>query len=68
MFIYHVVSNDIGNILAVYGEKLLSEAQEKARSIEHSTGCKTYLHSGQYSSYQNRPHVGMSISMRGIKI
>ena len=65
MFIYHAVSNEVGTILGVYGEALLSEAQEKARSIEASSGCKTYLHSVKVVDYKGRPRVGQSISMAG---
>lgn len=66
--IYHAVSNEIGTVLAVYGEALLSEAQENARAIESSTGCRTYLHSVKVSDYRDRPSVGQSISMAGISL
>lgn len=60
---WHVVSNADGTILAVYGSALLSDAQETARRIEHTTGCATYLH----FVLCERPHVGGSISMRNAK-
>ena len=41
----HVVSNEVGTILGVYGSALLAEAQELARRIEYESGCPTYLHS-----------------------
>ena len=65
MFIYHAVSNEVGTVLGVYGEALLSEAQEKARNIQASTGEKTYLHSVAVADYHARPRVGQSISMLG---
>lgn len=61
---YHVVSNEVGTILAVYGAALLSEAQEKARVIERTTGCKTWLHNVGVSDYRNRPRVNQTISMK----
>ncbi len=67
--IYHVVSDDIGYILGVYNEALLSEAQELARKTERSTGLPHFVHSGTYSDAESqKPQVGMSISMVGIKI
>jgi len=66
--IYHTVLNEVGTVLGVYGSALLSEAQEKARFIEASTGCRAYLHSIKVSDYKNRPRVGNSISMSGIKL
>lgn len=68
MFTYHIVSNEIGNVLAVYGEALLSEAQEKAHKIQNDTGCVTYLHHIKVANYKNKPHVGQTISMKGIKL
>ena len=62
---YHVVSNEVGTVLAVYGSALLNDAQQKAASIEHSTGCKTYLHKVGVTDYTLRPRVGCSISMDG---
>jgi hypothetical protein len=64
MHTWHVVSNEVGTILAVYGSALLSEAQEKARVIERQTGCATYLH----SIVGDRPSVGGSISMKNYKL
>jgi len=63
---YHAVSNAEGLVLAVYGEALLSEAQEKARVIGASTGCGTYLHSVKVTDYTQRPRVGQTISMKGV--
>lgn len=59
MHTWHVVSNEVGTILGVYGEALLSEAQESARRISYESGCRTYLH----HVFCDRPHVGGSISM-----
>lgn len=67
MFIYHVVSDEVGTILGVYGEAILSEAQENARLIGSSTGGKTYVHSVKVANYKGRPRVGQSISMTGFK-
>ena len=61
--IWHVVSNEVGEILAVYGEALLSEAQALAGSVENRTACRTYLHSVECGT---RPRVGQSISMKGV--
>ena len=62
---YYVLSNSEGTILAVYGNALLSEAQEQARKIEHATGLGVYLH---HVSMYGRPHIGQSISMKGAKV
>jgi hypothetical protein len=61
---WHVLSNDAGTVLAVYGGALLSMAQEKAREIEHATGCPVYRH----TIMGTRPHVGSSISMAGATV
>lgn len=59
MHTWHVVSNEVGIILGVYGEALLSEAQESARKISRESGCLTYLH----HVLGERLHVGDLISM-----
>lgn len=63
MATWHVVSNEEGQVLAVYGEALLSEAQEKCRRLEREFGLPIYLHSGTYAD-GNRPRVGQTISMK----
>lgn len=68
VFTYHVISNEIGTVLAVYGEALLNEAQGKARSIGDASGCKTYLHHIKVSSYKDKPRVGQTISMKGMAL
>ena len=60
---WHVVTNDEGLILAVYGEALLSDAQAKAASVVYRTGCRTFLH----HITGPKVHVGMLISMRGLR-
>jgi hypothetical protein len=62
---YHIVSNELGVILAVYGEALLSEAQSKAKYIQTITGGFTYIHT---VTNKKQPHVGQSISMRNVFI
>lgn len=64
MHTWHVLSNEVGTILAVYGSALLADAQEKARSIEHQTGCFVYRH----TITGNRPRVGGSIGMTGVYV
>lgn len=62
--VWHVVTDGVGTILAVYGEALLSDAQALAGSVENRTGCRTYLHSGEYGDAP-RPRVGQTMSMKG---
>jgi len=57
---WYVISNDIGTILAVYGNALGDEAREKAKDIAAQHG-PVFLH----HVLANRPHVGGSISMTG---
>lgn len=64
---WHVVSTDTGVIIGVYGSALLTDAQEKARSYERQTGLFAYVHSGTYKP-RDRPCVGQTISMVGIKV
>lgn len=61
-FTWHVVSNGEGVVLGVYGEALLSMAQECCRRIEAETGLHAFLHCIVST---NRPHVGGYISMKG---
>ena len=62
MAVWHVVSNEEGLILAVYGQALLAAAQESARSIGYKTGCLTFLHTIE----GNRPSVNGQISMKNV--
>ena len=62
MSTWHVITNETGTILGVYGEALLSDAQSLARRVERETGCATYRHTIENS---RRPSVGESISMKG---
>jgi hypothetical protein len=62
---WHVVSNREGMILGVYGEALLSEAQDLCRRVEQATGLRVYLHSVVDT---DRPAVGGSISMQGVSL
>lgn len=59
---WHVVSDEVGTVLAVYGSALLDDANKKGCEIIRSTGAATYLHSIRCST---RPSVGQSISMKG---
>ena len=63
IFTWHVVSNEVGTILSVWGEALLADAQRAAKAIQEKTGCATYLHHIK----GDRPHVGQSISMKGVR-
>ena len=63
-FTWHVVSNEEGMVLGVYGEALLSMAQECCREVERQTGMLAFLHKIVST---NRPHVGGYISMKGAK-
>lgn len=40
---WHVVTSQGGFVLGVFGEALLSQAQECARGVEHQTGLPTYV-------------------------
>jgi hypothetical protein len=63
-FTWHVVSNEDGVVLGVYGEALLSMAQECCQRIEAETGLHAFLH---HIVSTNRPHVGGYISTKGAK-
>jgi hypothetical protein len=55
-----VVANDVGQVLAVYGAALLSEAQEFARRTNAQVGfCCTRLHT---LTLLDRPRVGDSVA------
>lgn len=43
MHTWFCLTNSENTIIACYGGALFSEAQEKARQIEFSTGCAVYL-------------------------
>lgn len=60
IFTWHVISNSEGTVLGVFGEKILSKAQEEAASIERQTGMFVTLH----TIVGPRPSVGQSISMK----
>jgi hypothetical protein len=60
---WHVLSNDTGTILAVYGSALERMAREHGAEIATGSGCKVALHKIQ----GNRPSVYGSISMIGNK-
>ncbi len=57
---YHVVCNEVGVILAVFGSSLLSMAKEFSSKVGHESGCPTYINT-MFSSI--RPHVGQTLDM-----
>ncbi len=63
MAVWHVVSNEVGEVLGVYGSALLSQAQDLAKCVQIQTGCLTYLHHIE-CSWRARPFVGQTISMK----
>jgi hypothetical protein len=60
---YHIVSNDVGVILAVYGSSLLSIAKEFSDKVRQESGCPTYINT-MFSSI--RPHVGQTIDKSSV--
>ncbi len=63
--IYHVVSNDVGTILAVYGEALEQMARDFADAMVRSHG-PVVLHTISCPDHPGqKPRVGYSISMKG---
>lgn len=61
---WFVISNDVGDVLAVYGAALQDMADAKLASLQvEFPFAKFVLHRGVYAS-DNRPHVGQTISMK----
>lgn len=57
---WHLVVNEESQILGVYGEALLAEAQEKARSIGREYGAPTWV----VQQAGKRPHIGEHVRPR----
>lgn len=61
VFTWHCVVNERLDILAVYGQAILSDAQKKAADIEHQTGLPVRIEQLRLV-YPERPHVGSNMS------
>ena len=59
---WYVLSNENGEILAVYGSALETMAKACADQIKQDTGIEPYWH---HIFCANRPKIGQSISMKG---
>ncbi len=55
---WHVVTSEGRIVLGVFGEALLSEAQECARKAQRKTGLPTFVEQVR----GERPHVGQKLS------
>lgn len=63
---WFMVSNDQGDVLAVYGAALRDMADAKIAALrEEFPFAAFYLHYGVYTD-DDRPRVGQTISMKGV--